>query len=209
MFPSTPPSSHPIQHTSFVIPFIESYCVFMAGFDGSKKYRPKKWYVVFKGRNLGVYSVNMTFMLIQMLDLDLESVSDGSNLSKICCSDWEPGVTFLVAKFDGILGLGFQEISVGYAVPVWYNMHEKVLSRNRYFHFGLTINQRKKNEFDMGDVLIDSKPIGYCADGCSAIAYSRTSLLAGPTTVITMINHAIGAAGVISNESKTIVTEYG
>lgn len=32
----------------------------------------------------------------------------------------EPSVTFLVAKFDGILGLGFQEISVGNAVPVWY-----------------------------------------------------------------------------------------
>ena len=32
----------------------------------------------------------------------------------------EPGVTFLVAKFDGIVGLGFQEISIGSAVPVWY-----------------------------------------------------------------------------------------
>lgn len=32
----------------------------------------------------------------------------------------EPSITFLVAKFDGILGLGFQEISVGKAVPVWY-----------------------------------------------------------------------------------------
>lgn len=31
----------------------------------------------------------------------------------------EPSVTFMVAKFDGILGLGFKEISVGNVPPLW------------------------------------------------------------------------------------------
>ncbi|KAF3443591.1 hypothetical protein FNV43_RR13279 [Rhamnella rubrinervis] len=106
----------------------------------------------------------------------------------------EPSITFVAAKFDGILGLGFQEISVGKAVPVWYNMVNQ----------GLV-----KEPFDMGDVLIDGETTGFCASGCSAIADSGTSLLAGPTTIITQINHAIGASGVVSQECKTVVEQYG
>ena len=31
----------------------------------------------------------------------------------------EESISFLLAKFDGIFGLGFKEISVGNATPVW------------------------------------------------------------------------------------------
>ncbi|XP_010529449.1 PREDICTED: aspartic proteinase A3 [Tarenaya hassleriana] len=150
----------------------------------------------------------------------------------------EPGITFMMAKFDGILGLGFQEISVGNATPVWYNMVNQGLVKEPVFSFWLNRNtidkeggeivfggvdpkhftgqhtyvpvtQRGYWQFDMGDVLIDGKPTGYCGKGCSAIADSGTSLLTGPTTIIAMINQAIGAEGVVSHECKTVVDQYG
>ncbi|KAK2992497.1 hypothetical protein RJ640_005644 [Escallonia rubra] len=192
----------------------------------------------------------------------------------------EPGVTFLVAKFDGILGLGFREISVGNSTPVWYNMVKQGLVKEPVFSFWLNrkteeeeggelvfggvdpnhykgkhtyvpVTQKGYWQFNMGDVVIDGKPSGYCSSGCAAIADSGTSLLAGPTArpiatgsshlyhygkgiiiyssdalssfpslsppfpllspqpVITMINHAIGASGVVSQECKAVVDQYG
>ncbi|GFY94627.1 aspartic proteinase A1 [Actinidia rufa] len=53
------------------------------------------------------------------------------------------------------------------------------------------------------------KTQGFCKEGCAAIVDSGTSLLAGPTAVVTQINHAIGAEGVVSMECKEIVSEYG
>ncbi|KAJ8764619.1 hypothetical protein K2173_006701 [Erythroxylum novogranatense] len=150
----------------------------------------------------------------------------------------EPGITFLAAKFDGILGLGFQEISVKRAVPVWYNMINQGLVEEQVFSFWLNRNVEGEEggeivfggvdpnhykgehtyvavtekgywQFDMDDVLVANETTGYCASGCKAIADSGTSLLAGPTTVITQINHAIGASGIISQECKTMVAQYG
>ncbi|CAM8887601.1 unnamed protein product [Rhodiola kirilowii] len=150
----------------------------------------------------------------------------------------EPGVTFLAAKFDGILGLGFKEISVGGSVPVWYNMVKQGLVKEQVFSFWMNRNvedeeggeivfggvdpkhfkgkhtyvpvtQKGYWQFDMGEVLIGDKATGYCGKGCSAIADSGTSLLTGPTSVITMINHEIGADGVVSQECKAVVSQYG
>ncbi|KAF5199532.1 Aspartic proteinase protein, partial [Thalictrum thalictroides] len=122
----------------------------------------------------------------------------------------EPGIIFVAAKFDGILGLGFQEISVGKAVPVWYNMLKQGLIKEPVFSFWLNRNAQEEEggeivfggsdpkhykgehtyvpltqigywQFDMGDVLINGKTTGFCAGSCAAIADSGTSLLAGPT----------------------------
>ncbi|KAJ7948139.1 putative Aspartic proteinase [Quillaja saponaria] len=150
----------------------------------------------------------------------------------------EASITFLAAKFDGILGLGFQEIAVGDAVPVWYTMVDQGLIKEPVFSFWLNrklegeeggeivfggvdsdhykgehifvpVTQKGYWQFELGDVLIDGETTGFCGNGCSAIADSGTSLLAGPTTVITQINHAIGATGVVSQECKTMVAQYG
>ncbi|KAL5578779.1 hypothetical protein UlMin_011221 [Ulmus minor] len=150
----------------------------------------------------------------------------------------EPGLSFAVAKFDGLLGLGFQEISVGSATPLWYNMVNQGLVKEPVFSFWLNrkadeeeggelvfggvdpshfkgkhtyvpVTRKGYWQFDMGDVLIGGKPTGYCRGGCAAIADSGTSLLVGPTTVIAMINDAIGASGVVSKECKAVVQLYG
>ncbi|EPS68187.1 aspartic protease, partial [Genlisea aurea] len=150
----------------------------------------------------------------------------------------EGSLSFVIGKFDGILGLGFQEISVGDAVPVWYNMVDQGLVEEKIFSFwlnrdaegevggelvfgGLDTNHFKGDhsyvpvtqkgywQFELDDFLIGDLSTGFCEGGCSAIVDSGTSLLTGPTTVVTQINEAIGAEGVVSTECKEIVTGYG
>ncbi|XP_038880988.1 aspartic proteinase-like isoform X2 [Benincasa hispida] len=147
-------------------------------------------------------------------------------------------MTFMTAKFDGILGLGFQEISTGGAVPVWYNMVKQKLVKEQVFSFWLNRNAGEAEggelvfggvdpkhfkgqhtyvpvttkgywQFDIGDILIGGETTEYCAHGCSAIADSGTSLLAGPSTIVALINRAIGAAEVASPECKAIVSQHG
>ncbi|XP_071709190.1 cyprosin-like [Rutidosis leptorrhynchoides] len=147
----------------------------------------------------------------------------------------EPGFTFLSGKFDGILGLGFKEISVDDSVPLWDNMLKQHLVKDRVFSFWLNaqsgeeekggeivfggvdpnhykgmhtyvpLTQKGYWQFDLGDVLIGGESNGFCDHGCSAVIDSGTSLLSGPTSAISEINLAIGANPAANGPCKAVV----
>jgi len=52
----------------------------------------------------------------------------------------EPGLTFVAAKFDGILGMAFESISADHVTPVWYNIMSQGLVQQHVFAFWLSKN---------------------------------------------------------------------
>ncbi|XP_058730035.1 cyprosin-like [Vicia villosa] len=150
----------------------------------------------------------------------------------------EGSLEFLAMHFDGILGLGFQDISIGQVTPVWYNMIEQGYMSQKIFslwlnqnpdsniggeivfggidwrhfrgdHTYVPVSQQGYWQIDVGDILLENNSTGLCQGGCAAIIDSGTSLIAGPTSVVTQINHAIGAEGYVSYECKNIIHNYG
>ncbi|XVE80681.1 hypothetical protein DITRI_Ditri15bG0000100 [Diplodiscus trichospermus] len=145
---------------------------------------------------------------------------------------------FLVAKYDGILGLGFQEISVEQATPMWLNMVQQGhvsqklfslwLNRDltsklggeivfggldwRHFtgdHTYVPVTKSGYWQIEVGDILVENKSTGLCMNGCAAILDSATPIIAGPTEIVAQINRAIGAEGIVSLECKKFVFKYG
>ncbi|CAG0900634.1 unnamed protein product [Darwinula stevensoni] len=132
----------------------------------------------------------------------------------------QPGSTFVDAKFDGILGMGYPTLSVDNVTTVLENMVLQQLIQNPIFSFYLNRDPSAKEggeliiggsdpnyykgsltyvpvtsegywQFKMDKVRLGNQAV-YCFNGCQAIADTGTSLITGPSRVINALNRRVG-----------------
>ncbi|KFO28264.1 cathepsin D [Fukomys damarensis] len=140
----------------------------------------------------------------------------------------QPGITFIVAKFDGILGMAYPRISVNNVLPVFDNlMNQKLMEKNvfsfflnrdpsahpggelmlggidsKYYKGSFTyLNVTRKAYWQVHmDQLEVGKGLNLCKGGCEAIVDTGTSLLVGPVDEVKELQKAIGAIPLIQGE---------
>ncbi|NXL78167.1 CATD protein, partial [Leptocoma aspasia] len=140
----------------------------------------------------------------------------------------QPGLTFVAAKFDGIMGMGYRRIAVNDVIPVFDNIMSQQLVEKNMFSFYLNRNpsgdpggelilggtdpkyytgdfswfnvtRRAYWQIHMDSVDVANGPT-LCAGGCAAIVDTGTSLITGPTEEVKKIQKAIGAKPLIKGE---------
>jgi len=133
--------------------------------------------------------------------------------------------------------MAWDSISVDGVTPVFYNLMSQDLVAEPVFSFWLYRDPNNPNggelvlggldpnhytgdifyiplanqtywEFGLADIQLAGHSLGYCTGDCHAIADTGTSLLAGPSDVVTDLNNRLGATGVLSAECQMFVDQY-
>ncbi|XP_003792290.1 renin [Otolemur garnettii] len=138
-----------------------------------------------------------------------------------------PLMPFMLAKFDGVLGMGFPAQAVGGITPVFDNiLSQRVLkedvfsvyySRNSHllggeivlggsdpqyyqgnFHY-VSISKTGSWQIKMKGVSVRSTTL-LCEDGCMAVVDTGASYISGPTSSLRLLMKALGAQELSMNE---------
>ncbi|XP_073460824.1 cathepsin D-like [Aquarana catesbeiana] len=144
----------------------------------------------------------------------------------------QPGITFVAAKFDGILGMAYPRISVDGAPTVFDDIMNQKLVDTNVFSFYLNRNpdsppggelllggtdpkyytgdfsymnvtRKAYWQIRMNNVEVGGQ-LSLCKGGCEAIVDTGTSLIIGPTEEINALQKAIGALPLIHGEYMVI-----
>ncbi|XP_033944501.1 napsin-A [Pseudochaenichthys georgianus] len=140
----------------------------------------------------------------------------------------QPGITFAVARFDGVLGMAYPSISVANVTPVFDSaMAAKLLPENIFSFYisrdpkaavgGELILGGTDPQYYTGDLhyvnvtrkaywQIEMSGVGIgeqltvCKGGCQAIVDTGTSLIVGPKAEVRALQKAIGALPLLMGE---------
>ncbi|XP_033827275.1 napsin-A [Periophthalmus magnuspinnatus] len=140
----------------------------------------------------------------------------------------QPGITFAVARFDGVLGMAYPSISVAKVTPVFDSaMEAKLLPQNvfsfyinrdphaavggelilggtdpQYYtgelHF-VNVTRKAYWQIQMSGINVGSQ-LTLCKSGCQTIVDTGTSLIVGPVAEIRALHKAMGALPLIMGE---------
>ncbi|NXX79789.1 CATEA protein, partial [Urocolius indicus] len=137
-------------------------------------------------------------------------------------SVFEPGLTFALAHFDGVLGLGYPSLSVDNSLPVFDSIMNQQLVEEPVFSFYLKRGDDTENggelilggidhsrykgsihwvpvteksywQIHLNNIKIQGR-VTFCSHGCEAIVDSGTSLITGPSSQIRRLQQYIGAS---------------